>query len=80
MKRDNPKEKDDFSNMSSDELNKIIKMLTMEIDGGRGLPIPSWSLKIKRQFIRYLYRNLNSVYIAKVRLVDNFNKEREENL
>jgi hypothetical protein len=70
--------KDELSNLTDLELNNIIKTLTMEIDGGRGLPLPRWSEKIKRQFIRYLYRNLKEESIAKFKLVDSFSKEREE--
>jgi hypothetical protein len=67
--------KDKFSNMNSKQLAKIIKMLTIEIDGGRGIPIPSsWSEKIKRQFIRFCYRNLKEVFIAKVEVVNSFDE------
>ena len=73
--------KDKFSKMNSKELADIIKMLTMEIDGGRGLPIPrynSWSEKTMRQFIRYLYCNLKEEVIAKVEIVNSFKEQEEE--
>jgi hypothetical protein len=70
--------KDKFSSMDRDELTRVIKMLTMEINGNRGLAIPrynSWSEKNMRQFIRFLYRNLKEEYIAKVEVVNSFDKD-----
>jgi len=69
----NPKNKKDrFSYMDKDELAKIIKKLTVEIDGNRGIPIPRWSEKTMRQFVRFLYRNLKEEYIAKVEVAYSF--------
>ena len=78
MKEEITNKKDKFSKMDTDELIKIIKMLTIEIDGGRGLPVPrwnGWSDKIMRQFIRFCYRNLKEGYIARVELVKAFEKD-----
>lgn len=73
----NPKNKKDrFSYMDKDELAKIIKKLTVEIDGNRGIPIPRykifWNEKTMRQFVRFLYRNLKEEYIAKVEVAYSF--------
>jgi hypothetical protein len=69
--------KDRYSHLDYHELAKIIKMLTTEIDGGRGLPIPRWSAKIMRQFIRFCYRNLKEEYIAKIEIINSFNNKNE---
>ena len=71
--------KDRFSKMDKSQLVKVIKMLTVEIDGGRGLPAPHrWSEKIMRQFIRYLYRNLKEPFIAKVEIVESLDQEKNK--
>lgn len=79
MKKNPLNKKDKFSNMDSKELTKIIKMLTIELDGNRGLPVPryhAWSEKTMRQFIRWCYRNLKEEYIAKVEVADSFDQDK----
>jgi len=72
--------KDKFSRMDRQELANVIKMLTAEIDGGRGLPIPrySWSEKTMRQFVRFLYRNLKEGYVARAEVTNALKKETEK--